>query len=248
MIRFKLAVPSPALVISLVALFVALGGTGYAATQVIGGHASAAAKKKKAPSDTKTDKRLIKAMSGSLAVAFANNATNAKNATNATNATNAGHASSADTATNATNATNAGNAASLGGQPASAYLTSGSRIGTVGIAKTSSTSAGNKVTLFTVGPFTVSMTCTKSGNNVSLTLSAASSEANSILNGTVVPTAGTSQDLGGTVDVAGSANFAEKDDVNIDFEAPSGANAVLVGAEGINSLGTDCWANWVGVR
>jgi hypothetical protein len=43
----KLAPPSPALVIALVALFVALGGTGYAASQVSGDHAATAAKKTK---------------------------------------------------------------------------------------------------------------------------------------------------------------------------------------------------------
>jgi hypothetical protein len=43
----KLAPPSPALVIALVALFVALGGTGYAASQVGGDHATTAAKKTK---------------------------------------------------------------------------------------------------------------------------------------------------------------------------------------------------------
>ena len=41
----KLATPSPALVISMVALFVALGGTGYAASQAGGGDHAAAAKK-----------------------------------------------------------------------------------------------------------------------------------------------------------------------------------------------------------
>jgi hypothetical protein len=44
----KLAPPSPALVIALVALFVALGGTGYAASQVGDDHATAATKKAKA--------------------------------------------------------------------------------------------------------------------------------------------------------------------------------------------------------
>ena len=42
----KLAPPSPALVIALIALFVALGGTGYAASQVGGDHATAAKKTK----------------------------------------------------------------------------------------------------------------------------------------------------------------------------------------------------------
>ena len=41
----NLATPSPALVVSMVALFVALGGTGYAASQAGGGDHAAAAKK-----------------------------------------------------------------------------------------------------------------------------------------------------------------------------------------------------------
>lgn len=41
-------VPSPAMVVALIALFVALGGTGYAATQLSQSHGTAAAKKKKA--------------------------------------------------------------------------------------------------------------------------------------------------------------------------------------------------------
>jgi Collagen triple helix repeat (20 copies) len=43
----KFATPSPALVIAMVALFVALGGSGYAASQTVGGDHAAAAKKTK---------------------------------------------------------------------------------------------------------------------------------------------------------------------------------------------------------
>jgi hypothetical protein len=215
--RFRL--PSPALVISMVALTLVLGGTAVAAT---------------VSGDTKADTKLVKKLAPTLSVKHANTANSATSATNATNAT---HATSADSATNATN---------LGGQPASSFLTTGSRIGTAGIVKEAASLTGNTVTLFTVGPFTVKMVCTNSGTGPSLTIDATSTEANSVLNGTLVATANTSTDVG--PDIAASTTFHESDDVNDDFEAPSGAQAVVLGAVGTNSLGTDCWANWTGIH
>lgn len=44
---FKRSIPSPAMVIACLALFVAMGGTGYAATQLASGHEGAAASKAK---------------------------------------------------------------------------------------------------------------------------------------------------------------------------------------------------------
>jgi hypothetical protein len=89
--------PSPAFVISLIALFLALGGTSYAATKVT------LTKHK----DAKADTTLVKRLAPSLSVKHAKTADNATNAVNATNTVNATHATSADSATNATNATNA---------------------------------------------------------------------------------------------------------------------------------------------
>ena len=149
------------------------------------------------------------------------------------------------TPTNADHATNAGNASNLGGQPASNFLTTGNRIGTNGIVKAAGTAGGNTVTLFTVGPFTITMTCTKTGSGTSLMNNASSSEPNSVLDGTLVPTAGTTSDVG---HIATTTIPDENNDVNDDFEAPSGAEAILVVAEGVNSLGTDCWANWIGLH
>jgi len=85
------------LVISLMALFLALGGTSYAATKVV------LTKHK----DAKADTTLVKRLAPSLSVKHAKTADNATNAVNATNAANATHATSADSATHATNATNA---------------------------------------------------------------------------------------------------------------------------------------------
>ena len=97
MFTHRLRAPSPAFVISLIALFLALGGTSYAATKV------ALTKHKDAAADT----TLVKRLAPSLSVKHAKTADNATNALNATNAVNATHATSADSAANATNATNA---------------------------------------------------------------------------------------------------------------------------------------------
>jgi hypothetical protein len=111
--RFRL--PSPALVISLIALSLVLGGTAVAA---------GTAKHK----DAKADTALVKKLAPSLSVKHAktaNSATTAASATHATsadNATNATHATSSDSATNATNATTAANANALGGVAASGYV------------------------------------------------------------------------------------------------------------------------------
>jgi hypothetical protein len=56
--------PSPALVVSVIALFVALSGTGYAASGAIFGHA-----------DAKADTKLIKSLAPSLGVSTANSLT-----------------------------------------------------------------------------------------------------------------------------------------------------------------------------
>jgi hypothetical protein len=112
-------------VISLIALFLALGGTSFAASKVI------LAKHKDAKADTKLVKKLAPKLSVKHAktadsatnATNATHATSADSATNATNATNATHATSATSATNATNATTAGNANALGGHGASYFAT-----------------------------------------------------------------------------------------------------------------------------
>ena len=109
--------PSPAFAISLIALFLAHGGTSFAASKVI------TAKHKDAKADTKLVKKLAPKLSVKHAKT-ANSAANATHATSADSATNATHATSADSATNATHATSATtatNANAPGGSPPSAY-------------------------------------------------------------------------------------------------------------------------------
>jgi hypothetical protein len=121
MLKRRFRLPSPALVISLVALSLVLGGTAVAAS---------ASKHK----DVKADIKLIKKLAPTLSVKHAktaNSATTAASAASATHATSADsatHATSADSATSATNATNATNATTaananaLGGVAASGYV------------------------------------------------------------------------------------------------------------------------------
>ena len=90
--RFRL--PSPALVISMIALSLVLGGTAFAAKSV------ATAKHK----DKKADTKLVKKLAPSLSVKHAKTANSAKTAASAT------HATTADSATDATHASTAGNA------------------------------------------------------------------------------------------------------------------------------------------
>src|SRR6478672_2769797 len=78
MLKRRFRLPSPALVISMIALSLVLGGTAVAATVTHG--------------DKKADAKLIKKLAPSLSVKHAKTANSATNATNAVNATNATHA------------------------------------------------------------------------------------------------------------------------------------------------------------
>lgn len=118
----RLRAPSPALVISLIALFVALGGTSYAAITLPKNSVGTKQLKKNAVTSTKIKNGAVTAAkinTSGLTVPSAVHATSANSATSATNAT---HATSADSATNATNA---GNASTLDGDTASNFLRTG---------------------------------------------------------------------------------------------------------------------------
>jgi hypothetical protein len=241
------------MVISILALVIAASGTAVAATKLVNGDSlirknSLSGNRLRNHTITGTQvnlNKLGKVSSAHIAdtALLANSATTAGSATNAANAANATNATKA---TNATNATTAGNANNLGGQPPSSYLTTANRIGTNGVVKEAgAVSPGNNVTLFSVGPFTVTMNCTKSGSTTSNTINASSSEANSIVFGTMMPTANTPTDVGPDTS---STTFGINDNAAVDLEAPSGAGFQLDAADGVNSLGTDCWANWSGIR
>ena len=121
--RFGLSRPSPALVISVIALIVAMGGTSYAAfrlpagsvgtKQLATGAVSTAKIKNGAVTGSKVAKNSI--TGANIIVGSLGNvpsATNAAHALVADTASNASHAINADNATNASHATNADNATS----------------------------------------------------------------------------------------------------------------------------------------
>jgi len=102
------------------------------------------------------------------------------------------------------------------------------------------------VTLFTHGPFTVTLTCTKTGAGTSSEVDAASTVANSVLNGTVVATANTKQNIGAGVATATTA-AGYNGDRTVDLETPSGQTLIVNGASGVNTLGVDCWSDYAGI-
>jgi hypothetical protein len=107
MLKRRLRAPSPAFVISLIALFVALGGTTYAATGLPKNSVGTKQLKKNAVTGPKIKKGAVTAAKINTRGLTVPNALHATSADSATSATNATHATSADTATNATNATHA---------------------------------------------------------------------------------------------------------------------------------------------
>lgn len=121
MSNFRIRRPSAALVVSVVALIAALGGTSYAAfslpknsvgtKQLKNGAVTTQKIKNGGVTASKLDVTGV-TVPGALHANHADTAANAINATDAMNATNASHATSATNAANATNATNATDAAS----------------------------------------------------------------------------------------------------------------------------------------
>jgi hypothetical protein len=153
---------SPATAIAIVALFVALHGTGYAASRNAQTPTAMAAK---APADTTSDKKIAKQQAtgvfkssiGSAHVGFATTAGSASTATSsnhATNADNAARATNADNAAHATNADNATAAASANALGSVAY-----RFNTSAGAVTVPACSTNPCTPATVGTSYAIATC-----------------------------------------------------------------------------------------
>ena len=114
--------------------------------------------------------------------------------------------------------------------------------------KTAGSVNGTTVTLFTSGPFTVTMTCTDDGTNTSSEIDASSSEDQSDLNGQFAdantPT-DTGADVPPTPDGTPGSLFAP---TPIALVAPSGASVIVTGMAGVGSFGTGCWADFNGVH
>lgn len=154
--------PSPSMILSLIALFVALGGTSYAVTKINGKNIT----KGTIPGDRVKKNSITGTQINESKLATVKQATSAKSADTAktaTSATTAGSATTATTATNATNATNAVNAANatnaadsakLGGKAASDFITTG--LSKRFVAKLA---AGDTRELATVGGISVDAVC-----------------------------------------------------------------------------------------
>jgi hypothetical protein len=102
------------------------------------------------------------------------------------------------------------------------------------------------VTLFRSGPFTVTMTCTRSGSDTALSVDATSTEPGA--------------DIDGWRDVSANASYninnlgpgpasASDNPIPLTMEAPRGAQVVVTGADGMNeAIAPDaCWANFAGI-
>lgn len=122
MLKRQLRAPSPAFVISLVALFIALGGTSLAAINALPKNSVGTKQLKNgAVTGSKIKNRAVTAAKINTKGLTVPSALHASSADSATSATNATHATSADSATSATSATTASNASALGGVGPSGY-------------------------------------------------------------------------------------------------------------------------------
>ena len=114
--------PSPALVISIIALIVAMGGTAYAGLSVPRNSVGAKQLKKNAVTNRKisngavTDSKIAKGTITGDKIKLSTLGT-VPSANTANTATTANHATTADNATSAGTATTAGNATTVGGKP-----------------------------------------------------------------------------------------------------------------------------------
>jgi hypothetical protein len=214
--------PSPSMVVAFIALLVALGGTGYAATQLPKNSVGS----KQLKNNAVTAKKIKKG------------AVNSKKVKN-------GSLLRADFKAGQVPAGPQGLPGPKGDQGLPGPKGDQGPAGTVpGFVSTNGTvklSVGESKTIWSYGPFTITGTCTDlGGGNFDLTLSAASTEANSALygiEGTTNP----------DVDAIASTSFAEDNNTNFDFAAPSGAALDLVVHFGVHGLGADCWVSGFGI-
>jgi len=116
--------PSASMIVALVALFAALGGTGYAAATLSG----RSIQKRSIPANRVVDNALGGGQINESKLGPVPVAQQALTAQTAASATNAGHATSADSATNANSAATAQDAQKLQGRDASRFLANSVRV------------------------------------------------------------------------------------------------------------------------
>jgi hypothetical protein len=216
MSRIKL--PSPAMAISLLALFVALGGTGYAAVKLNGKNIKA-----KTITGTKLKNRTL--TGGKLR----NNTLTGKQIAE----------SKLATVPKAKQATSAGSAAALSDTAKAGFLSS-SKVVTTGLIKlplAPSLAAAPRTTILVKGPFSANARCYDDGTGKqTLKVGLASSEPGSDVNDVI----GTADDNFMTVSPSAPGAF----DSSLDFatlSTPSGATLVMTAHSGVNGLGASCF-------
>jgi hypothetical protein len=218
------------MVVSVIALVVALSGTAVAASKLVSGDKLI---KKRSLSGNRLRDRTVTGRQ--IKISSLGKVPSAKNADHAASAD---HASSADRATNATNATNAGNASTLGGQAANAFDTSGNwfRSGLVTAA------GGQTVPIASFPPFTLSLQCTDDGGGAfTANVQATSSESNTVAFDTVL-TPGTPT----TISSSGSSTtFQDNQNNSPEFIAASGKTyeGILMDAVHFPGVSNPCVAN-----
>jgi hypothetical protein len=207
------------MVVAFTALFLVLGGTGFAATTF---------------NDTKQDKKLVKQMAKNLSVSHAKFADVANFATSAMNAV------AATNATNATNATTAANATDLGGQPASAYEPANKIVTSSGV---KFLTVGQSVTIATIGHFTFTEACSGPASNPVSRFTVNSNVAGADLDGNGPASANPTQ-----IDTRGGGGngtaFAQSGSASSSTEiAPDGQEVDVFYNDGVNFNGTNSSAS-----
>ena len=220
--RRQLKLPSPSIAVALLALFVALGGTGYAAVKING---------KSIKAGTITGKKLKnKTLTGNKV----RNGTLTGNKLRGDTLTGRQiKESTLGTVPRADVATSAGTANAIAGGAAAAFVPRGKVLDTdvVKLAAVG-TSAGTSplTTVFTSGPFTLQAACwNAAGGKTAIRFLLTSTQAGSIVNNETLPLDTTDEEVS-----------RDPDDAAVAWAAPSGATLFSSIYYGIKTLGADC--------
>ena len=214
--------PSAALVVSIIALIVALGGTAVAATQISGssikrGSIPGNRLKKNTLTGTQIKESTLKTVPSAFGAFAAQKATTAK---------------SADTATTANTATTAGNANQLGGVPPSGYVSSSKVVRfSVGMTK------GDQDRILSgVGSVLFIGSCAADGANTEAHITASTNLAGVVINGVA---RGTSDTASLALEDSTASNATDVEPVTT--FAPDGSfSADGQVAAVVNTSGSDC--------
>lgn len=208
----RIKTPSPSTAIALLALFVALGGTSYAAVAINGKNIKTRTiSGLKVKNNTLTGTQIREARLGKVPKAKA-----------------------ADTAVTAAN---------LSGRGRAAFLAT-DRVVSTGLVKLPAVGTSEATSpakpLFTKGPFTLTAKCFKDAGMADkerMIIGATSSEANSDLDGSMVPSVNPSVTQ---IQASAAGTFGSQVDAAT-FATPSGKTLALSFHEGVNGFGSPCY-------